>query len=402
MALRGPDNDIREHWKSHDSRIRYDFAPLTYAYRHERSPHASARSNGELAVAAVFLFYWRNLARTLALGGGRTLTQEASIPPEVPTASDGVPWATIAQSLYEGRTVPFLGAGASAAHRLKGDAWKAGAKFGPFGAELGAHLAKLGEFPEDDAQDDLTLIASYYEAVIGRDTMVRELEVLFANKRLSPGPVHRLLAMCPRIPLIMTTNYDCLIEKAMREKRIKFDVVIQNQDRLLLRRGDRPPAFKIDNEGLRDLFPDSDSGSSRRRTRQQPTIIYKMHGSLENPPVLPIGNPDPVISTGDYISALKRGENYMPTHLLSMATQRRLLFLGYSLKDWNVRVMLGRLNYTRETSWSFQQRNLPAEAKLWSKYGVETHHVDLGGAAERLITEVEKVKDLEALMARDK
>jgi hypothetical protein len=60
---------------------------------------------------------------------------------------------------------------------------------------------------------------------------------------------------------------------------------------------------------------------------------------------------------------------------------RHFLFLGYSLRDWNLRVVLNRIQDSRRssdiTSWSIQHKPSLMERKFWQKRGVEVYDMTL-------------------------
>jgi hypothetical protein len=61
---------------------------------------------------------------------------------------------------------------------------------------------------------------------------------------------------------------------------------------------------------------------------------------------------------------------------------RGFLFLGYSLRDWNLRVVLNRMekDYRRSgelTSWAIQYKPSALERKFWEKRGVEVFDIPL-------------------------
>ena len=133
---------------------------------------------------------------------------------------EGIPYQLIADALQEGTVVPFLGAGASAAHRPAGASWSPGEYFCPRGDELAKHLANLSVFPDEEGTDDLMLVSSYFQAKpADRPTLRKELDKIFCADSLRPGPIHELLADCPNLPLIMTTNYDDLIERTIQKAK---------------------------------------------------------------------------------------------------------------------------------------------------------------------------------------
>jgi hypothetical protein len=68
----------------------------------------------------------------------------------------------------------------------------------------------------------------------------------------------------------------------------------------------------------------------------------------------------------------------MPAALKTILTIgcRRVLFLGYGLADWNVRVMLSKWRLEGR-SWAIQHSPLKSERKIWDKLNVNLYHCDL-------------------------
>ena len=73
--------------------------------------------------------------------------------------------------------------------------------------------------------------------------------------------------------------------------------------------------------------------------------------------------------------------------------QANLLFLGYSLEDWNFRVLLQRLHNIQQKEqtgerrhWAFRKLDRPdeVELKFWEKRGVNLYGVSLEEFLSRL------------------
>src|SRR5436309_2347619 len=139
------------------------------------------------------------------------------------------PYSLIRTKLWEGRVIPFLGAGASLGGRAAGITWERGkAACLPNGGELATYLARRTEFPPDELLD-LAKVAQYYNVVGGREALDDELHDIF-NCDYPLTPLHNFLAEVPKPLLIVTTNYDDLIERAFDAKGRPYDVVIHTTD----------------------------------------------------------------------------------------------------------------------------------------------------------------------------
>jgi hypothetical protein len=198
------------------------------------------------------------------------------------------------------------------------------------------------------------------------------------------------------VPLvIVVTNYDILVEQAFRAAGKPYDLVIYPADRkdianaiLWWPHGAPEPIAKAPNELDIDLA--------------KTTVIYKMHGSLVPQGVE--GEWDSfVITEEDYVEFLSRMtiSSAIPSLFFPYFRERSFLFLGYSLRDWNLRVVLKNLSKylaKRPTSvddeedqlpsWAIQRNPSELERKLWAKRGVNIFDVALdefvGRMRERL------------------
>jgi hypothetical protein len=100
----------------------------------------------------------------------------------------------------------------------------------PSAAELGRYLARRVNFPEDEASHELGKVADYFRIAAGRSRLRRRLRDIF-GREYPYGPLHELLARVPAPLLSVTTNYDDLLERALRAAGRPFDLVIHPTDR---------------------------------------------------------------------------------------------------------------------------------------------------------------------------
>ena len=124
------------------------------------------------------------------------------------------PFGIILDELRSGNAIPFLGAGASrVGHEAPDPA------FLPSSAELAEILADAAKFPSNDERDrtDLAKVSSYYVDGSNRGALRRKLRRVFAGVSYSCNDLHRFLADVANNLLIVTTNYDTLLEQAFLE-----------------------------------------------------------------------------------------------------------------------------------------------------------------------------------------
>ena len=279
------------------------------------------------------------------------------------------PYSLIRTKLWEGRVIPFLGAGASLGGRAPGAKWARGeANCLPNGGELADYLAKRTEFPADEFPD-LAKVAQYYNVVGGREALDGELHEIF-DCDYPLTPLHTFLAEVPKPLLIVTTNYDDLIERAFDAKGREYDVVIHTTDpeigdRLLWR---QHGSNKITEVNANRLDIDLDAV----------TVIYKMHGAVDRQQP---GRDQYVITEDDYIDFLTRmtKNKAIPAIFAEPFQIRHFLFLGYGLRDWNLRVVLNRIEKDMRRqkgarSWAIQYNPSPLEQRFWQERGVEVYN----------------------------
>ena len=267
----------------------------------------------------------------------------------------------IAEALKAGDVVPFLGAGASIGSNL------------PSAALLAERLAIEGEFPDKEGRSDLALVASYLVQVKDWLKLARVLRELFSVK-VEPGPLHRCLAEIDDLRLIVTTNYDDLIERALEARR-PWVIVDRGTPGNVWYRPPGGPWHEVESKLLAEHVD-----------RRGP-IVFKMHGSLDREDK---DNDAFLITEEQYVDFLGRPEaGQIPPMLMTMMMMKKFLFLGYGLKDWNVRVMLRKLALARNPALKIQSLAIvrhasAAEKELWTRQHVDIYEVELDAFVEGL------------------
>jgi hypothetical protein len=258
-------------------------------------------------------------------------------PPE--SELGGVPFPEIISALKEKTVVPFLGAGVPFSGRPRDSDWNRQANFLPNGAELARYLAFKCNLPAWRLRDteNLARVASYYTITNPKAPLANELKTIFS--RGVPTEVHRLLAEPELQPmLIVTTNYDTLMEQALDAAKVEYDTVIHCTDLEHL------GSVLVQREGKSNYVEPTKLELLPKRT-----VLYKMHGSVARlePQAAPAAAGSFVITEEDYVHFLSRistAPPVLPTAIRRQFELSSFLFLGYSLEDWNVRVILDSLN----------------------------------------------------------
>ncbi len=292
------------------------------------------------------------------------------------------PYGGIWDLLKQGHIIPFLGAGASLSGRTEATWDEDLLTCLPSATELGQHLAKKATFPGWQPTDDLAKVAQYYRIVMGRYDLRQRLRQIFAHD-YPYAAVHEFLAEVPAPLLIVTTNYDDLIERAFRAKGRPFDLLIHPTDNkewggaaLYWKHGAAKPEFPHPKNLLIDL--------------NQTTVIYKMHGAVDRQDD---SRDSYVIDEEDYVEFLVRmgAKTAIPAIFAEPFSTRHFLFLGYGLRDWNFRVILSKIEKDllrskgdRRPSWAIQDAPSPLEHELWRRREVTIYDMKLQDFVNRL------------------
>jgi hypothetical protein len=196
----------------------------------------------------------------------------------------------------------------------------------PIGAALSRELADrcdfAARFPGEDA-GNLQRVALAYEIDSSRTRLVDTIAEAVGTGR-APSPMLRALARMD-FPLVITTNYDQLFEQALRDEGKQPRVSI----------------YKPEPEPTTDY---------RNATAQSP-VIYKLHGDIAERASL-------VITDEDYIQFVLRMSDKdpydpVPLSLKYFLTGWTTLFVGYSLLDYNLRLLFKTLR------WKIDAANVP-------------------------------------------
>jgi hypothetical protein len=288
------------------------------------------------------------------------------------TEPDEAHYSMIARSMLEGEVVPFLGAGIDVFSRPLGQSWSIG-HYLPNVNELAAYLASTFDYPPTE-QQDLLRVCQYVDLVTGSGRLYEELHRLF-DADYPPNPLHKLLAAFPQLvrsgsasqhQLIVTTSYDDALERAFRVVGEEFDLVTYVAE------GEYRGRF-------RHVMPDGEVKMIDRANEYAALSLYnrpvilKIHGAVDR------GDPEwdsYVITEDHYIEYLTRTDisNLIPVTLVAKLRRSHFLFFGYSLREWNLRVILNRIwgqQALTYRSWALQPNPELLDEEFWSRRGVD-------------------------------
>jgi DNA-binding SARP family transcriptional activator len=284
---------------------------------------------------------------------GAILRQERSLDPVAAQSSPEDNLDEVARALLAGRLVPVLGAEVG---------------------ELARLLAERFGLPDDEGPE-LTRIAQYAALMKGSGPLYDELHDLLAT-RAAPTSIHRFFAALPRVlrergapqQLIVTTGYDLALEEAFLAAGEEFDVVSY-----LATGRDRGKFCHLAPGGATRVIDVPNTYATELQLERRP-VILKLHGGVDPAPERAWESF--VITEDDYIDYLPRSDlaAAVPVGLAARLRRSHFLFLGYGMREWNLRLVLNRLwggtpvNYR---SWAVAPAAPPVERAFWRSRDVD-------------------------------
>jgi hypothetical protein len=205
-----------------------------------------------------------------------------------------------------------------------------------------------------DTAPPLLSAASFYNYTQGgeKGKNVRDiLDDLFANVTETTS-THRLVGRMAKVHLdasaegfgedylIITTNYDRLIERALDGVNVAYlTLTVDKNNRNV---------YAMPSPGLKDHLKQSDREYERFQKKLEPqvisqfslpkmrslAIIYKIHGSLS-----PLKHNSIILSDEDYVTFIQRLEGMVPAPIPPLLHDKGFMMFGYSFSDWNIRAL---------------------------------------------------------------
>jgi DNA-binding SARP family transcriptional activator len=305
------------------------------------------------------------------------LRQETGLEPVAASAPLAGHYRELVDALFAGRLVPVLGAGAHADTQLGRNGIAPGVD------DAADYLAR--QFDCQPAR--LAQISQYVEVTRGSGPLYDELHSLY-DADFDPSPAHRLVARLPALLrergaaqlLVVTTNYDLALERALLDEGEEFDVVSYlavgpHRGRFVHVAPDgQARVIEVANE-YGELAPD-------RRT-----VVLKVHGQVDRRPEREWESF--VVSEDDYIDYLAQTElaSLVPVTLTARLRRSHFLFLGYPPHEWNFRVFLHRLwggQKVSYRSWAVEPKADALEREFWRHVDVDLLDVPLDRYVEEL------------------
>jgi len=160
-------------------------------------------------------------------------------------------------------------------------------------------------FQYDYSQDELLKIPQYlfnkdpglYDQILAKSISAERFDAPLSKAIFDLNPAH-----------IITTNFDKLIESSSHPARLNYDLVIRDSDLL-------------------------HAGKNR--------YIIKMHGDIDE-----ANRPEIVLKEADFLEYSQR-HVLIETFIKALIADHTILFLGYSMNDYNIKLIVSWLNYIR-------------------------------------------------------
>ena len=285
---------------------------------------------------------------------GAIIRQEVDVPAagSRPGASGDDQLLEVVAAILGGRLVPVLGEDAEA---------------------LAARLAERFHYPRGE-HPEVPRVSQYAAAMRGYGPLYDELRDV-VRSAAQPGAVHRFFATLPPLlrqagaphQLIVTTSYGSELEQAFAAQGEEVDVVsyiASGRDRGKFRH------FAPDGVGHVIDVPNTYAAELSLERR---TVILKIRGQVGPPSE---GADSFVVTEDDYIDYLGRADvaSAVPVGLAATLRRSHFLFLGYTVRDWHLRLVLGRMwgdEPVAYRSWAVHPRPGPAERELWRRLDVD-------------------------------
>lgn len=216
-------------------------------------------------------------------------------------------WKNLMRRIKDKKCTPFIGAGACAGTL-------------PLGSDVARKWASEYHYPLSDNWD-LARVSQFL--TVDQDDMFPKEDIQSQFKEIAPPDFsrpdepHALLADL-NLPIYITTNYDSFMFQALKSR-------------------ERDPKRELCRwNGFVEMQETSlfQSGSGYSPTPANP-LVYHLHGHYDLPQSLVLTEDDYL----DFLVHLSSDQALLPAPIRTALAGTSLLFIGYSLSDWNFRVL---------------------------------------------------------------
>jgi nucleoside phosphorylase len=291
----------------------------------------------------------------------------------------------VIEALTKGKVIPFLGEGINLCDRPpnheNSEGWQPGQyppsdselasylvrKFGsPFDAtEIQCPITSRDEIPEEcpvkaklgpdevftcplfnnqrlvAEHKDLQSLSQYVDLIFGSLGLYEELHQIFASE-YHPNQLHEFFASLPRkmhekgyplpFPLIVTTNYDDTLERAFEKASQPYDLVSY------IAKGEARGKFLHQTYAGEATVIDRPNEYVNFPFDKYP-VILKLYGAVDRSQE----EGDNFVITEDHYVDYISSENNLPLSLVNKLLRNHILFMGYDLSNWKLRLILRRI-----------------------------------------------------------
>ena len=311
---------------------------------------------------------------------GSILRQERELVRLAPPALEDH-YDEVIRAFTAGRLVPVLGPGVG----------------GVAGHELATLLAQRFELDADGR--GLAYVSQAVAARNGIGPLHDELH-LALDRDFEPSLLHAWLASLPPLlrrrslpqQLIVSTSFDAGVERAFEAAGEVLDVVVY-----VASGRDRGKFLHIlpGGESVVVEEPNSYTGLAL----EERSVLLKIHGHVDRGATRALESF--AVSEDDHIDYLAGVEaaGTVPVQIAARLRRSHLLFLGYAVDDWSLRVFLRRVwghDRLAYRSWAVQSAAETLARELWHERGVEAYDVGLDGYSEQLARVTAELAALDA------
>jgi hypothetical protein len=214
-------------------------------------------------------------------------------------------WENLMRRIKEKKCTPFIGAGACSGTL-------------PLGSEIAREWAEKYHYPLSDKWD-LARVSQFMavdqDDMFPKENIQRRFTEIVPPDFTRPDEPHALLADL-NLPIYITTNYDSFMSFALkhRERDPKRELCRWNR--------------------FVEMEETSVFASGYSPTPANP-LVYHLHGHYDLPQSLVLTEDDYL----DFLVHLSSDQALLPPAIRTALAGTSLLFIGYSLSDWNFRVL---------------------------------------------------------------
>jgi DNA-binding SARP family transcriptional activator len=240
--------------------------------------------------------------------------------------------------------------------------------------DMSADLAARFGYPSS-AVVETPRVSQYVATLRGPGPLHDELRAL-AEARGEPTVLHRFLASLPPLlrerglphQLLVTTDYDDALERAFADAGEQVDVVTY------LAAGPARGKFCHSAADGTVRVIDDPGQYAAELSLERRTVVLRLRGRIDSRPGRDWESF--VVTEDDHLDYLRTSDvaGGIPVSLAATLRRSHFLFVGYTVRDWWLRLVLNRMcadGPLAYRSWAVAKDPGPTEAELWRRTGVE-------------------------------